>query len=479
MTQTDSRPPASSEQSMVQPPSSDSSSQGFRPVLSNGRFIILWSGQLFSQIADRIYLVLMIALVAGHFQAPGQPISGWVSAIMIAFTIPAVLFGSLAGVYVDRWSKKAVMVVSNLARGLLVLTIPPLLWIADGQKIAIPLFWLPESWRHWQYQPQEAFHVPLGFVILLVQTFTASTITQFFAPAEQATIPLLVKRRHLLPANSLFTTTMMGTLILGFAIGEPLLGLAGQIAHTVKIPWDMGKVLVVGGSYTIAGIILLLLRVKEKDIYINTERPHPLEDIRDGVKYLNDNRRVRNALVQLIILFSIFAALSVLAVRLAELVPGLKADQFGFILAVGGVGIAIGAAIVGNLGSKISSLYLSLWGSIGIGASLILMSLSTSSLGLTLLSTTLLGLFAALVGIPMQTAIQAETPSDMRGKVFGLQNNAVNIALSLPLAVAGIAETRFGLSSVLLSLATISIVGGLVSWYMSLSSVTRPNKVDK
>jgi MFS family permease len=481
MTQTDSRSPASSKQSMVQPPfeTESSSSQGFRPVLSNGRFIILWTGQLFSQIADRIYLVLMIALVAGHFQAPGQPISGWVSAIMIAFTIPAVLFGSLAGVYVDRWSKKGVMVISNLARGGLVLTIPPLLWLFDDQKMAIPLFWLPESWRHWQYQPQEAFHVPIGFVILLVQTFITSTITQFFAPAEQATIPLLVKRRHLLSANSLFTTTMMGTLILGFAIGEPLLGLAGQIAHVVKIPWDMGKVLVVGGSYTIAGIVLLFLRVKEKDIYLNSERPHPLEDIRDGIKYLSQNRRVRNALIQLIILFSIFAALSVLAVRLAELVPGLKAEQFGFILAVGGVGIAIGAALVGQLGSKIPPLYLSLWGSLGISASLIIMSLSTKSLWMALLSTTLLGFFAALVAIPMQTAIQAETPSDMRGKVFGLQNNAVNIALSLPLALAGIAETRFGLRSVLISLAMISIFGGLVSWYVSLSSVTRSNKVDK
>jgi MFS family permease len=482
MTKTDSRPPESSKQSMDHlPPASDNPppSQGFGPVLSNGRFLLLWTGQVFSQIADRIYLVLIIALVASHFQAADQPISGWVSAIMIAFTIPAVLFGSLAGVYVDRWSKKAVMVVSNLVRGALVLTIPPLLWLSDGQKIAIPLHWLPETWRHWQYQPQEAFYVPLGFLILLLQTFIESTITQFFAPAEQATIPLLVKRRHLLPANSLFTTTMMGTLILGFAIGEPLLEFAGSVAHAVKLPWDLGKVLVVAGSYAIAGIILLFLRIREKDIYLNSERPHPLEDIRDGINYLRQNRRVRNALIQLIILFSIFAALSVLAVRLAEMVPGLKAQQFGFILAVGGVGIAIGAAFVGNIGSRISPLYLSLWGSLGIGASLVLMSLSTGSLWMALLSTTLLGLFAALVGVPMQTAIQAETPSDMRGKVFGLQNNAVNIALSLPLAVAGIAETRFGLRSVLLSLAILSICGGLFTWYLSLTTVVRSNKIDK
>lgn len=83
------------------------STEGLGAVLTNPRFVVLWTGQIFSQLADKIYLVLMIALITSHFQAPDQPISGWVSAIMIAFTIPAVLFGSLAGVYVDRWSKKA------------------------------------------------------------------------------------------------------------------------------------------------------------------------------------------------------------------------------------------------------------------------------------------------------------------------------------------------------------------------------------
>ena len=95
----------------------ESDSQGFAPVLKNKQFLILWTGQIFSQLADKVYLVMMIAIVANQFQLPNQPISKWVSPIMIAFTIPAVLFGSLAGVYVDRWKKKPVLVISNLLRG--------------------------------------------------------------------------------------------------------------------------------------------------------------------------------------------------------------------------------------------------------------------------------------------------------------------------------------------------------------------------
>jgi hypothetical protein len=58
----------------------------------------------------------------------------------------------------------------------------------------------------------------------------------------------------------------------------------------------------------------------------------------------------------------------------------------------------------------------------------------------------------------------------MRGKVFGLQNNAVNIALSLPLALAGIAETLFGLQPVLFALAGLAIAGGILNWYISVKT---------
>jgi sugar phosphate permease len=79
----------------------------------------------------------------------------------------------------------------------------------------------------------------------------------------------------------------------------------------------------------------------------------------------------------------------------------------------------------------------------------------------------LLGFFGAIVGVPMQTTIQEETPEEMRGKVFGLQNNAINIALSLPLAVTGLAETFLGLRVVFLGLSAVVMIGGIVTCYIS------------
>ena len=415
---------------------------GFWPVLQNQNFLTLWGGQVFSQLADKVYLVLMIAIIASQYDVPGQTISGWVSAVMIAFTIPAVLFGSLAGVYVDRWLKQPVLVLTNLLRGVLVLLLPLVLWLSHD--------WGTVS------------GIPISFCLLLVITFLVSTLTQFFAPAEQSTIPLIVPDRHLLSANSLYTTTMMASVIIGFAVGEPLLAIADQLLAPLDGHSGIGKDILVGLSYCLAGVILMVMRTGESPDHI-THDSHVWADIKDGLQYIRQRPPIRNAIIQLVLLFSVFAALAVLAVRLAELIPALKPSQFGVLLASGGVGMGLGATLIGQFGYRFKRRRLSLLGLLGMGAALAGLSMTIHSLWGSLALTAILGIFAATVGIPMQTTIQEQTSEAMRGKVFGLQNNVVNIALSLPLALAGIAEALVGLRSVLLGLAAIVILGGLLT----------------
>jgi MFS family permease len=408
-------------------------------VLKNRNFVTLWSGQIFSQLADKVYLVLMIAIIESQFQSENQSISGWVSAILIANTIPAVLFGSLAGVFVDRWHKKEVLVSTNLLRGALVLLVPLLLWLTKGQVVA---------------------NLPLGFEILLVVTFVVSTLGQFFAPAEQATISMIVDKPNLLSANSLYTTTAMGSLIVGFAIGEPILALADSLGASIGLGVNVGKEVLVGASFAIAGILLILLRTGETKQIPTGDEPHVLADLNDGVRYLGEHKQIKGALIQLVILQSVIASMTVVTVRMAELLPEIKASQFGFLLAAGGVGMALGAVGLNYIGQKFSRAQLSLYGSIGVGVALVGLSFS-QSLWLSLLCLVGMGVFSASVAIPSTTTIQSETPVEMRGKVFGLQNNVINIALSLPLALTGLAETALGVPTVLLCLAAISAMGGI------------------
>lgn len=402
--------------------SSPAPDHGFRALLKNRPFLALWLGQLLSQVADKVFFVLLIALLT-DYQSGVSTINSMRSALMIACTLPAIFLGSAAGIFVDRVEKKQILTSSNIARGLLVLVLPVL---------------------------------PKAFLILLMIAFLESVLTQFFAPAEQAAIPLLVERQGLMSANALFTTTIMGSMIVGFAIGKPLLTLASH--------WgDFGQEILVGGLYLLAGIILYLVPMREQRQPQEVVEVHPWHDFKAGLRYLRKDRLVSNALLQLMILYSVFAALTVLAINLAEEV-GLKPDEFGFLLSAAGVGMVVGAGLLGHWGERLRHRPLPLLGFLNIAFVLTAFTF-TEQLWLGLLLSTVLGVGASLVGVPMQTLIQQQTPESMRGKVFGFQNNIVNIALSLPLAIAGPLTDAVGLRVVLLSLSMIVSFVGIWAWY--------------
>ncbi|AFY61469.1 MFS transporter [Synechococcus sp. PCC 6312] len=396
-------------------------------VLHNQAFLWLWIAQVFSQLADKVYLVLVIALTTQYFQSATASISPWVATIMVVFTIPAVLFGSLAGVFVDRWSKKRVLILTNLWRAGLVILLPLSVWLWAGDE--------------------------RGFALILGITFGISTLTQFFAPAEQAAIPLLVERHQLLSANSFYTLTMMGALVVGFAIGEPLLSLAGKWGGFVGGP------AIVSGCYGLAALALLSLKSEEQCQVIQATPQQFWADLREGMNFLKGQPLLRMALLRLVLLFSVMAALAVLLVRIAEVMPSLETDQFGFLLVAGAIGLGGGVLVLNTVGHRLSHSQWSRIGSGGMAVMLLGLGQTSRSLWLSLLVIAGMGAFAALIAIPMQTTVQTQTPEDLRGKIFGLQNNLINIALSLPLAVAGIAETLWGLKIVLTGLAVMIFLG--------------------
>ncbi len=397
---------------------------GLASLWLNRNFLVLWLAQVFSQIGDKVYLVLMIALVDQQF-ADRDSITPWVSGIMVAFTIPAVLFGSLAGVFVDRWRKQPVLLVTNVLRGGLVLLV------------------IPSLWFHWQ--PWVTWGVLLGI------TFAVSTLTQFFAPAEQAVLPLIVPPEQLLSANSLYTMTMMASLVVGLALGDPLLSVAAQV-------FPQGPEGVVAGAYLLAAVLLLWLRPQERERVGGVQTLAQVgRDLREGWALLRAKPQLGGAVAHLVVLYTVFAALTVLTIQLAERL--LRPSQFGFLLAAAGVGVAVGALCLNCLRAKIWSYRR--WSTIGslvMGAALVGLAATTSSLPWALGWHVALGWGAALVAIPLQTLLQAETPEEVRGKVFGLQNNAVNIALSLPLAVTGFIATRLGLAETFLGLALLVLL---------------------
>jgi MFS family permease len=415
----------------------------------------LWVGQLLSQLADKVFFVLLIALLVDqgtNYQAPSfqwgnfawaMPPNSMRSTLMIAATLPAILFGSAAGIFVDRYDKRLILSGCNFWRGVMLLLLP-----------------LP--------------FVPKAFVILLAIAFLESVLTQFFAPAEQAAIPYLVKPENLLTANALFTTTMMGSMIVGFAVGDPLLNLATS--------WnaEWGREIMVGGLYIAAAAFLYLLPLKEPKVALGEEvvTVHPWSDFKAGLKYLKKDRLVSNAMLQLMILYSVLAALVVLAIAMVKHL-GLAETKFSYLMAAAGVGMVLGAGVLGHWGERLHHKPLPLIGFLSMSFVMAMFAIVAANdpfpqaFEVVLLLCGLLGVGGIMIGLPMQTLIQQQTPESMRGKVFGFQNNIINIALSLPLAIAGPLTDAIGLQAVLVGIS-VSVSGiGVWAWHNTRKVLAR------
>ncbi len=433
-------------------------SRGLASTLAGPDFRRLWYGQIFSQLADKFYILLMVFLITHYLVISPLPGDGALAeaaasinmpvenkkdlilllytGILLANTAPAMVLGTVAGVWADRWPKRQVMVFSNGLRALLALLIP--LCLLEGPT------WLGLSWGYWG---------------LLVITFLESCLTQFFAPAEQAAIPLLVPGEQLLAANSIYQATSMGATIVGFAIGEPILSLLHHLL-LARFGNPGGEFLLLPFCYGMAALILARIDLRETLSAISDQSLW--REIGEGIAVLRERATVRNAMLHLVLLYSLLAALSVLALSLATEIKGLGPNQFGILLAMTGLGLAGGAIGVAQIGHGLNRRLLASTGLATIACCLVLLGQMSGQLGITLALCTLLGVGAALLGIPAQTTIQEDTPENVRGKVFGLQNNLINIALSLPLALAGGLVSSYGLVPVLWLLATMALAAAFL-----------------
>src|SRR6266508_3554095 len=124
-------------------------------IWRNRDFLLLWLAQAISQTAQNAIWYGIVVLVQHRSNSSTQ-----LSVAVLTLVIPSVVFGVLAGVYVDRWDKRTVLIATNVIRGC----------IAFGYAV----FDLAG---------------PLPLSLLLVINFLFSTVGQFFAPAETAMIP--------------------------------------------------------------------------------------------------------------------------------------------------------------------------------------------------------------------------------------------------------------------------------------------------
>lgn len=369
---------------------------GILPLLKNRNFMLLWISQLITQLADKILFILQILIATSReFSDYPVPFLSYEALVMISSTLPAIFFGSFAGIYVDRHDKFQMMIYANIIRASIV--------------FMLPIF-------------------PSSFFYLLLITFVEQIFTQFFAPAEQSAIPLVVDKPNLMAANAMIASSIMASLIIGYGIGSPVLNTLTSWFPNISFIRE----LFIGGAYLFSVVILLFIPVREQ--IDRSPKVHLINDLKDSIAYVRQNLPVGGAVLQLMLLYGVLGVLLKLSMNLSKLLLGNQGD-FGFFVSGTGIGLTISALILGQFSNYFAHRPLPWIGFLGIAFSLFLFAIvpEVNSFAVALIITLVLGFHSSLVLIPMQTIIHHYTDEAMRGKVFGLLNNGQNIAANIPL----------------------------------------------
>ncbi len=349
-------------------------------ILRQRDFALLWSGDVISIVGDWVLIVglpIYILILTHSVLATG--------AMLIAARIPSLLFGPVAGVFVDRWDRKRVMVVAN---ALFALWLLPLLLVNSLERV---------------------------WIVYLVQ-FAESSIGQFFMPAESALLPNLVSKEQLVAANSLNSLSDNLARLVGPALGGLVAGLAG-------LP---GVVLVDAVSFILAGLLLMGIRGAPVASQAGAAKTPGSAWAAVWREWLDGLRVVRRERVLLV--FFLVTAIT----RLGEGVFGVLiivfvnrvlhggASQFGWLMSAQAIGALIGGVLVGWAGSRLlSPRWIGLC-SVIFGLIDLVIFNSPAFFPVFLIS---FGLFV-LVGIPgiaystgLMALQQAVTPDAYRGRV--------------------------------------------------------------
>ncbi|GAC1335342.1 MAG: MFS transporter [Candidatus Dormibacteria bacterium] len=396
---------------------------GFRELLSNREFQKIWASQITSQLADKFLVYSLLSVTYERSAANTQE-----AIVLLAYTFPSVLLSPIAGVYADRFDKRRMMAFTNVIRG--------------GLIMLVPLSSLVPYFRHVTWH-------------LLVVTLLFSSVGQFFAPAEASSLPFIMPRRNLVTATSVFTLTIVATLVVGLPVSSVLVRLLGQAS-----------------PYFVAAALFLVAAGCNAAMTTNlsartTERPHDLgknwamklwSEMTETAAFLRVNRQLLRAFGQLGLAVMLIFSLFTLAQGYMKTELHLDPRDSYLILVPAAAGMALVAVYLGR-GRVATRGGLISYALMVLAAVLLLMGTMPGLLSAAGLRSSLVffagaagfvfgGAFGA-VFIPAVTLLQESTDPEQRGRTFGAMFTVLNLAIAVPLFIAGLAADTFGLKIVL------------------------------
>jgi MFS family permease len=415
-----------------------------RAVLMNGAFLRLWLVQGLTQVAQNMInfaLLLRVRdVVETHHLTQGNTA---ISLVILAFSLPAVIFGPLAGVVADRSNMRLLMALLNVARAIAVLMF-----------LLIRPEWHPET-------------ILLAYYVV---TFLFGIAGQFFAPVLGATIPLVTPRHQLVSANALFNLTFTAAQLVGFAAAGPvfvkIFGIDNLFIGTV--------VLYIG----CAALVMTIPPTPSRAVKVKGGglAQMVVNDVKEGLVYILQDPMLMRAIGYLTLAQTTFLMVAALGPEFISGVIGLSKEDIGYIVAPAGFGVLAGVLMVPRVLRKFGrgwliDIALTLAGVMlaGLAAVRYVMDwLWVGGVSPVWIVTLLAALFAALLGVcnafilvPSQTMLQERSHEAVRARVYATFFTISNTASFVPIFFAAAFADLFGVVQVLAVLGIVIIgVGG-------------------
>lgn len=392
--------------------------QAYMRVIASPVYFPLWLGQLLSSFGDTLHYIALVVLV---FQLTGQGLA--VAGLVAAEVLPVLLLGPVAGVIIDRFSRKGVLIAADLFRALLVLT---LLW------------------------PQGAWHA------YVVAAGLAAGNT-FFNPTVQAVIPELTTEEQRLAANSVAWSTGRLVQILASAVAGGLIAIIGT-----------GPAFAINAASFVASALLIsMLRIPSQAGQLGGGSKRGLGsyfgDARAGLAFARSDRFVSRLLVVQALASLATGATGAMLVVLAERHLQLPPAGFAWLIGTIGVGALLGPIIPNALARDYRD---ARWLFVpyiirGIGDVLLAM---VTALPIALMLLFIYGLNTSTGMVVFNSTVQGAVPDAVRGRVFTLLDVTWSAMRLLSLAVGGVLVDTIGIQPVFWIGGVLLATAGVLGW---------------
>lgn len=399
-------------------PNQSPSPYTLKTILGYKPFRTLWLAQFVSVFGDFLALFGVISLIT--FRWHGTAIQ--VTLVSIAYMVPLAIISPVAGVFVDHWNVKRLMIASDLIRAGLILL---LLFVHD---------------------------VPQICAIFMVLSFVSS----FFMPAQSVMLRTIVPPEGLLAANAMMAQAFYVVRLLSPALAGALIRLLSE-----KFCFYLDT-----ASFVFSALMISMLAI---DRPVRTQTEKTLRSLTDD--FVAGNRFIFTHSGLAFVFMAMAAAMFVLS-SFSPLISIYIRDSlsagpfiFGIISAMVGVGMIVGTQLMNRFTRQRSKSHVVLVGLFSLGVGVAVLGLF-KNIPMAALSTFTMGFAIAFVWVPAQTMSQQETPPAMVGRVSSTFMSLISVAQIAGLLLSGYLANKLGIRPLFVYCAGVLALLSLIGYMM-------------